>query len=185
MHRLALPVAAVLTVVSAGCGSNSTPTAPSAPPATSQPSPSTPVRGPGSGTIIIRELSPSPGATLTVRACSYPGAPTRSCADQWRSTIDIQVDREMTNAVLVMLFYDGERLCGVSANTLDILPPNRPVTFDLSSIWLDDPNGGGLTPRCQLPTRTTRMEVVLWSDSSSWTNTLMTGLPLTYTFVSQ
>ena len=91
----------------------------------------------------------------------------------------------MTYAVLFMGFYDGERLCGVSANTLDVLPPNRPVTFDLSSIWLDDPNGGGLTTRCQLPMRTTRMEVVLWSDSSSWTNTLMTGLPLTYTFVRQ
>jgi hypothetical protein len=180
MHRLSLPVAVLLAVAGAGCSSNSTPTGPSAAPA---PSPSTPVivRGPGSGTIIIRELSPSPGAALTVRVC-----PTdRSCADQWRSTIDVQVDREMTYAVLVMTFYEGERLCGVSANTLDVLPPNRPVTFELSSIWLDDPNGGGLTTRCPLPTRITRMEVALWSDSSSWTNTLMTGFPVAYTLRAQ
>ena len=65
------------------------------------------------------------------------------------------------------------------------LPPNLTVTFDLSSIWLDEPNGGGVTTRCQLPMRTTRMEVELWSDSSSWTNTLMTGFPGTYTFVRQ
>jgi hypothetical protein len=107
---------------------------------------------------------------------------TRPCADQWRSTIDVQVDREMTYAVLVVRFYDGATLCGLSANTIDVLPRDRPVTFDLSSIWL---SGGGLTTPCQLPTRTTRMEVELWSDSSSWTNTLMMGLPGTYTFVSQ
>jgi hypothetical protein len=91
----------------------------------------------------------------------------------------------MTNAVLVMLFYDGDKLCGLSASTLDVLPPGRPVTFDLSSIWLDEPDSGSVATRCPLPTRTTRMEVVLWSDWSSWTNTLMTGLPLTYTFVRQ
>jgi hypothetical protein len=151
-------------------------------PATSQPSSSTPASsGPGHGTITIRELSPSPGATLTVRACPS-GAVTRLCADQWRSTIDVQVDREMTYAVLVVLFYDGATLCGLSANTLDVLPPDRLVTFDLSSIWL---SGGGLATPCQLPMRTTRIEVVLWSDSSSWTNTLMMGFPGTYTFVSQ
>jgi hypothetical protein len=181
MDRLSLPVAVVLAVVGTGCRSHSTPTAPSGPPATSRPSPSTPVSsGPGQGTITIREFSPSPGATLTVRACPS-GAVTRPCADQWRSTIDVHVNREMTNAVLVVRFYDGVTLCGLSANTLDVLPPDRAVTFDLSSIWL---SGFGLTP-CQLATRTTRMEIELWSDSSSWTNTLMMELPGTYTFVSQ
>jgi hypothetical protein len=110
---------------------------------------------------------------------------TRPCADQWRSTIDVQVNREMTNAVLVVRFYDGAttRWCGVSANTLDVLPADRPVTFELASISLWD--GSTNSQPCQLPMRTTRMEVELWSDSSSWTNTLMMGLPGTYTFVSQ
>jgi hypothetical protein len=175
----ALFLLAVLTACSGTGGT--TPTAPSTPPATSPPSPSTPVAsGPGSGTITIRELSPSPGATLTVRACPS-GAVTRPCADQWRSTIDVQVNREMTNAVLVVRFYDGATLCGISANTLDVLPADRPVTFDLASISLWVTN----SQPCQLPTRTTRMEVELWSDWSSWTNTLMMGLPGTYTFVSQ
>jgi hypothetical protein len=92
----------------------------------------------------------------------------------------------MTYPVLVVVFYDGAALCGVSANpTLDVVPADRAVTFDLSSICLDDPSGGGLTTRCPLPTRITRMEVTLWSESSSWTNTLMTGFPAAYTLVSQ
>ena len=87
----------------------------------------------------------------------------------------------MTNAVLVVRFYDGATLCGLSANTLDVLPPDRLVTFDLASIslWVNN------SQPCQLPTRTTRMEVELWSDWSSWTNTLTMGLPGTYTLVSQ
>src|SRR5262245_4954905 len=78
-----------------------TPTAPSAPPSTAQTSQPTPVpRGPGSGTITIRDFSPSPGATLIVSDC-VGGAPTRPCAEQWRSTLDVLVDRDMTYAVLV------------------------------------------------------------------------------------
>jgi hypothetical protein len=123
MHRLSVPVAAVLAVVSAGCDSKSTPTAPSVPPATStsQSSPSAPVSsGPGHGTITIREFSPSPGATLTVSDCAG-GAPTRPCAEQWRSTVDVLVDRDMTYAVLVMTFYDGDRLCGLTADVRDVV----------------------------------------------------------------
>jgi hypothetical protein len=92
----------------------------------------------------------------------------------------------MTYPVLVAQFYDGATLCGLSANPLlDVLPADRPVIFDLSSIWLDEPNGGGLTTRCPLPTRITRLEVTLWSDSSSWTNYLTTEFPAAYTLASQ
>ena len=182
MHRLSLPVAVILAVVGAGCGSNSTPTTPSAPSATPPPSP--PVPGPGSGTIVIREVSPSPGATLIVRACPS-GAVTRPCADQWRSTIDVQVNREMPYAVLVAQFYDGATRCGNSAYVMDVLPADRPVTFNLSSIWWSDESSSPPQTPCPLPTRITRMEVALWSDSSSWTNTLMTGFPAAYTLVSQ
>ena len=190
MHRCSLPVAAVLAVVSAGCGSNSTPTAPSAPPATSQPSPSTPSpstpesRGPGHGTITIREFSPSPGATLTVSDCAG-GAATRPCAEQWRSTVDVLVDRDMTYAVLVMTFYDGDRLCGLTADVRDVVRAGGRETFNLSSIYLSSGSPTLANNPCQLPMRTTRMEVELWSDSSSWTNTLTMGLPGAYTFVRQ
>ena len=184
MHRLALPVAAVLAVVSAGCSSNSTPTVPSAASATSPPSPSTPMRGPGSGTIVIRELSPSPGATLTVSDCAG-GAPTRPCAEQWRTTVDVLVDRDMTYAVLVMTFYDGDRLCGLTADVRDVVRAGSRETFNLSSIYLSSGSPTLANNPCQLPMRTTRMEVELWSDSSSWTNTLKIEFPGTYTFVRQ
>jgi hypothetical protein len=160
-----------------------TPTAPSAPPPTAQTSQSRPVpRGPGSGTIEVREFSPSPGATLPVSDCA--GAPTRPCAEPWRSTIDVVIDRDMTFAVLVMRFYDGDRLCGLTADVRDVVRAGSRETFTLSSIYLSSGSPTLTNNRCQLPVRTTRMEVELWSDSSTWTNTLKVGLPGTYTFVS-
>jgi hypothetical protein len=183
MHRFSLSVAVILALVGAGCDRNNTPTAPSASTVTSRPSSTSPApSGPGQGTITIRELSPTPGATLTVRSCDSGGV-TRSCADQWQSTIDVQVNREMTNAVLVVRFYDGATLCGLSANTRDVLPADSLVTFDLSAILLSDDYS--LARPCQLPMRTTRMEVELWSDSSSWSNTLMIRVPGAYTFTGQ
>ena len=89
----------------------------------------------------------------------------------------------MTNAVLVVRFYDGATLCGLSANTRDVLPADNSVTFDLSAILLSGEYS--LAQPCQLPTRTTRMEVELWSDSSSWSNTLMKGISGAYTFTAQ
>jgi hypothetical protein len=184
MHRLSLPVAVLLAIFGAGCDRNNMPTAPSAPTVTSRTSPATSpaTSGPGQGTITIRELSPSPGASLTVRSCPSGGV-TRACANQWRSTIDVEVNREMTNAVLVVRFYDGATLCGLSANVRDVLPADSRVTFDLSAIWLS--GDYSLAQPCQLPMRTTRMEVELWSDSSSWSNTLMVRIPGAYTFTAQ
>jgi hypothetical protein len=91
----------------------------------------------------------------------------------------------MTNAVLVMTFYEGDRLCGLSANTADIVRAGIPETFALSSINLSSGSPSLTNNPCQLPTRTTRINVELWSDSSSWTNTLKMELPGTYTFVSR
>jgi hypothetical protein len=121
---------------------------------------------------------------LTVSDCAG-GAPTRPCAEQWRSTIDVLVDRDMTYAVLVMTFYDGDRLCGLTADVRDVVRAGSRETFHLSSIYLSSGSPTLTNNPCQLPMSTTRMEVELWSDSSSWTNTLMVGLPGTYTFVHQ
>jgi hypothetical protein len=180
-----LTIVLFLLTFSAACSGSSqmTPTAPSAPPPPPQSlQPTSTPPGPGSGTVTIREFSPNPGATLTVTDC--PGIPaTQRCAGQWRSTVDVLVDRDMTNAVLVMRFYEGDRLCGLSANTTDIVRAGIRETFILSSITLSSGDPGLKSP-CQLPTRTTRIEVELWSDLSSWTNTLKMGLPSTYAFVS-
>lgn len=187
MHRLCLPVAAVLAAASAGCDNNSSQTAPSAPPvtSTSQSSPSTPVSsGPGHGTMTIREFDPSPGATLTVSDCAG-GASTRPCAERWRSIVDVLVDRDMTNAVLVMRFYDGDRLCALTADVRDVVRAGTQETFNLSAVYLSSGSPTLTNNPCPLPMRTTRMEVELWSDLSSWTNTLQVGFAGPYTFVRQ
>jgi hypothetical protein len=176
----------ILLIVLPACNGagGMTPTAPSAPALTAQTSQLTPVpRGPGSGTIEVREVSPSPGSTLTVSDCGG-GAAARPCAERWRSTIDVIIDRDMTYAVLVMTFYDGDRLCGLTADVRDVVRAGSRETFTLSSIYLSSGSPTLTSNPCQVPMRTTRMEVELWSDSSTWTNTLKVGLPGTYTFVS-
>ena len=184
MHKVSHVTTALflLAVLPACSGGGITPFAPSAAPSTPQTSPSTPVQGgAGSGTITIREFSPSPGAIMTVSDCAGTPA-TRRCVEQWQSTVDVLVDRDMTNAVLVMTFYDGDRLCGLSANTADIVRAGVRETFTLSSINLSSGSPVLTNAPCQLPARTTRIEVALWSDWSSWTNTLTIGLPGIYTF---
>jgi hypothetical protein len=170
-----------LMFVAAGCGdsysirSGSSPVAPSG---TSLPAlPTPPPRGPGSGTLTIRNLSPSLGATLTVTDC-----PTYPCAEQWRSRVDVVIDRDMTYPVLVMRFYDGDRLCALSWDVRDVLRADSPETFTLSSISLSAGSPELRKNPCPLPLRTTRIELELWSDSSSWTNTLQVGLPAEYMF---
>jgi hypothetical protein len=147
------------------------------------PSPvATPVPTPGlvgRGAFAIRDISPAPGATLGVGDCRV-GNVSRACADQWRGTFDVTVDLEMTNAVLTVAFYDGDRLCGYAANTADIVPAGSPVSFSIDRIFLFDEYS--LTEPCQLPATTNRMELVLWSDASRWSNTLREKFDHSYTF---
>ena len=88
----------------------------------------------------------------------------------------------MTNAVLVMRLYAGDTLCGLSADVRDVVRAGSPESFALSSIYLSSGDPTLTSNPCALPMRTTRMEVELWSDSSSWTNTLQVGLSGEYTF---
>jgi hypothetical protein len=140
---------------------------------------------PGHGTIAIRGLSPRSGATLAVHDDCPAGSVTRRCVDDWHGTLDVVVDREMSHAVLVVRFHDGATLCGYGANTRDVVPADTRVSFDISLIWLSDEFGTFAQP-CQLPSTTTRMVAELWSDSSSWSNTLIQELPATtYTFAKR
>ena len=159
---------------------NGTPTGPSAPPASFQPtSPSNEVTpASGRGTIAGRRFSPGPGATLAVHDNCLSGSVTRRCTNDWHGTLDVVVDREMTYPVLVVSFYEGSKLCGYAAGTRDVVPADIPVSFDLSRIVLSD-EFGTFTQPCQLPLTTTRLVAQLWSDSSSWSNTLMQELPAT------
>jgi hypothetical protein len=176
------PLALILMAVLSACSDSdtSTPIAPSAPPSVPvPPGAPAPPRGPGTGTIAIRELSPAPGTTLAVLNCPA-GSVTRICTEQWRGIFDVLVDREMTNAVLTVSFYDGQRICGYGANTSDIVPAGERVSFTLSWILLSDDRT--LRQPCQLPIRTNRIEAELWSDSSAWTNTLVQVFEQSYTF---
>jgi hypothetical protein len=106
----------------------------------------------------------------------------RPCVERFRSSVDVVVDRDMTNAVLVMRFYDGDRLCGLTADTRDVVRAGKPESFALSSIRLASGAPSLDNSPCPLPLRTTRLEVELWSDWSTWSNTLKMGLPTEYTF---
>ena len=172
------PFALILMAVLSACSESdtSTPVAPSAPVA----APSALPTGPGTGTIAIRELSPAPGAKLAVQSRCPVGTATRMCTDQWRGTFDVMVDREMTNAVLTVSFYDGQTICGYGANTSDIVPAGQRVSFTVSWIFLSDDRM--LRQPCQFPVTTNRIEVELWSDWSSWSNTLVQVFEQPYTF---
>jgi hypothetical protein len=181
-HSKHAAVALMLMVVLSACSESdgSTPFAPSVPVASSAP-PTVPGSGPGTGTIAIRGLSPAPGTTLAVPSHCQAGAVTRMCTDQWRGTFDVMVDREMTNAVLTVRFYDGQTKCGYGANTLDVVPAGDLVSFSVTRIYLSDEFGTFARP-CPLPATTNRIEVELWSDLSTWSNTLVQVFEQSYTF---
>ena len=84
------------------------------------------------------------------------------------------------SAVLTVRFYDGQTLCGYGANTFDVVPPGERVSFSVSRILLSDDRR--LTQPCPLPATTNRIEVELWSDLSTWTNTLVQVFGQSYTF---
>jgi hypothetical protein len=177
----------MLIAVFSACSASdkTTPTAPTAPSRPLLPVPSAPTRGPGSGTIAIRELSPAPGAMLAVRSdCgpAYPGHPARTCTDKWHGAFDVTVDRDMTYAVLTVSFYEGQTKCGYGADTTDIVAAGTRVSFDVNWVVVKD---DWIPQPCRLPATTNRIEVELWSDSSSWTNTLVQAFEGGYTFVER
>ena len=133
----------------------------------------------------MREVSPAAGTTLAVQSGCPAISVMRICTDSWRGTFDVMVDREMTNAVLTVRFYDGQTRCGYGAGTLDIVPAGERVSFSVARIFLSDEFGTFLPAPCRLPATTNRIEVELWSDFSSWTNTLRQEFATAYTFSEQ
>ena len=108
---------------------------------------------------------------------AYPGY--LLCTDKWHGTFDVTVDREMTNAVLTVSFYDGQTKCGYGAGVLDIVPAGRLVSFSVHRVVVKDE---WLAQPCRFPATTNRIEAELWSDSSTWTNTLIQVFEGGYTF---
>jgi hypothetical protein len=151
------------------------------PPASASPPPLLPGSGIGRGTVAIRELNPGVGATLRVRNDCLNVRATVLCTESWRGIFDVLVDRDMTNAVLTAGFYDGNTICAYAAGTADLIPAGSLVSLTMTRIQLSDHTGKALG--CQLPAITNRIKVELWSDSSSWSNTLIQEfVNNTYTF---
>ena len=144
-----------------------------------EPSPPTTQRA-AAGNISMSASSPGSGASLLVGECRF-GNVTRTCADAWRGTFDVSLDRDMVWAVLTVGFYDGATLCGYAADVQERLPAGQTVTFRPSWISLSDEFGTFSSP-CQLPATTTRMVAVLWSDAD-WTTQLTQEFSGNYTFI--
>jgi hypothetical protein len=123
--------------------------------------------------------SPGPGASLLVGECRF-GNVTRTCADGWRGTFNVSLDREMVWAVLTVSFYDGDVRCGYAADVQPRVSPGQTVTFRPSWISLSDEFGTFETP-CRVPAKTTRMVAVLWSDAD-WTTQLTQEFSGSYIF---
>jgi hypothetical protein len=114
---------------------------------------------------------------LAVKSHCPPGQ--RMCTDKWHGTFDVTVDREMTNAVLTVSFFDGQTKCGYGAGVLDVVPADERVSFSVEWVVLSDQ---WLAQPCRLPATTNRIEAELWSDFSTWTNTLIQVFDGGYTF---
>jgi hypothetical protein len=125
------------------------------------------------------DSSPAAGASLLVGEC-LSGNITRTCADGWRGTFDVSLDRDMVWAVLSVGFYEGPVLCGYAADVQPLVPAGQTVTFRPSRIFLSDEFGTFPSP-CRLPATTTRMAAVLWSDAD-WTTQLTQEFSDSYSY---
>jgi hypothetical protein len=132
------------------------------------------------GTIRLVSVSPDPGASLTVERCVVNGLP-RDCAP-WSGAFEVTVAGDVEWPVLTVGFYDGTKLCGYAAATIDTrLPAGVATTFRPSSISLTD-EFGSFQPPCALPAKATRMVAQLWTDAD-WNFSVSQELPAQYAFV--
>lgn len=176
-------VLCVLTNACGGAGA-ATPTAPTGPSSNQAAAPKPPLQNvatlvAATGTISMIGSSPGSGATLLVGECLF-GNVMRTCADGWRGTFAVSLDRDMVWAVLSVGFYEGPILCGYAADVQQLVRAGQTVTFRPSWISLSDEFGSFPTP-CRLPVTTTRMAAVLWSDND-WTTQLTQEFSGSYTF---
>ena len=186
MKRMLLVAAGLawcVLVNACGDAGGASPTAPTDPSATqaAAPEPPPPTTQTGAaGTISMSGSSPGSGASLLVGECRF-GDVTRTCADGWRGTFDVSLDRDMAWAVLTVGFLQGSISCGYAADVQERVPAGQTVTFRPSRISLSDEFGSFPSP-CSLPATTTRMVAVLWSDAD-WSTPLTQEFPGDYTFI--
>lgn len=185
-RALLVPVGLALLVVVNACGDSGgvPPTAPAGPTTPRPAAPSPPPEPPAApvaatGTISFVSASPAFGALLQVRECVL-GNVTRTCAEGWSGAFSVSLDRDMQWPVLTVSFYEGAVRCGYAADDQPLVAAGQSVIFRPSRIWLSDEFGTFSSP-CRLPSTTTRMVAVLWSDADS--TTLTQEFAGAYTFV--
>ena len=168
-----------------GAGGPAAPTPPTRSPSTSAAPPKPVPQGPpatssASGTITMVGSNPPSGASLPVGECRFGSVP-RICAEGWSGVFTVSLDRDMTWPVLTVGFYDGDVLCGYAADVRQQLSAGQTATFAPTRISLSDEFGTFSSP-CPLPTTTTRIVALLWSDADR-TSQLRQEFAFRYTFV--
>ena len=132
------------------------------------------------GTIRLVSVNPDPGASLTVQRCIVNGLP-RDCV-AWSGAFEVTLAGDIRWPVLTVSFYNGTKLCGYAAATVDAtLPAGVATTFRPSSISLSD-EFGSFQPPCALPAKATRMVAQLWTDDN-WNFSVRQEFPIQYAFV--
>lgn len=178
MTRHLGPALALLVFLTAcdGNGRIAPPAQPS-PPTPAPPSPAT-----VTGHITITSISPQPGSTVAVRACS-PHT-TQLCADEPKLTVEVvieQVSEDIPNAILTVSWdqcgYWSTPVSGITAGT------RRSLTTSVISLSdHEGPNGAPAPALCEFPAVTTGIVVSL-SRAEQPMAPLLTKLFVTgYTF---
>jgi hypothetical protein len=139
--RRSRSAAAALTILaSCGCAPTSPGPIPGGPP------PAPPFRG----EVIVGEIVPGPGTTLSVRDCGN----SRLCTDQFQTTFDVLMPADVQDAWVIVTLEGGSLPCA-AAFFRTALVANTRASFSVSSISMDRDEEGRLL--CSLPVETTRL----------------------------
>jgi hypothetical protein len=147
------------------------PTAPSSP----QPS--------AAGQIALRSIAPASGATLTVDDCPVSSTDRfkDQCSGPTQITVDVQYERDVSNAVVTASFYSGTRRCGLTYSESAPFAAGARASFELQgAIELSDEY---VQLHCVPPAETTRLVIQLWDAGRPATPLLTQEFAHRYTFV--
>jgi hypothetical protein len=180
--RLALTFAALIGLTTC----NGTVELPAGPSGSSPPSqtPPTPPRPPATeGNITVTSIVPGSGATLVVRDCTRSGSGYRwFCADQLRSTFEVQFDQNIPDAVLTASFVGDAGGCGRASTARTPLTAGSQTTMIMGAIDFSTEES---PLACQLPLETSRMILRLWRANSPATPLMTREFAYSYKFVTE
>ena len=157
-----LTVLAALVAL-AGCRNPTEPTPP-APGAVAPPTA-------GTGAIRLSAVTPGSGTTMTVHDCgpaSSGMAGRHVCTNDWRGDLEVEVGRDIANAVVTVAFEGASGRCGeVGVPKLSFTAGQGRVVSTSTAVYMTyEPEffepGDRVIQWCGLPTRTERLVVAVW-----------------------